>query len=168
MSAGSVLPEEGPEGYAHIDPGRPPEASSPGAAAVMRATGRRDTQPELRVRRALHRRGLRFLVDAAPPGTNRRRRADIVLRGARMAVFVDGCFWHSCPEHAHLPKNNREWWRRKLEGIVRRDRDTDRELTAAGWLVVRVWEHEDPEAAADRIARLARERMRGGHEKSTD
>nr|WP_084628763.1 very short patch repair endonuclease [Amycolatopsis nigrescens] len=124
----------------------------------MRRTGRRDTQPELRLRRALHRRGLRFLVDASPPGTNRRRRADILLTAAGIAVFVDGCFWHSCPAHAHPPKNNREWWRRKLEGVVRRDRDTDAELAAAGWLVVRVWEHEDFETAADGIARLWRER----------
>ncbi|MEV0087305.1 hypothetical protein [Saccharopolyspora sp. NPDC050642] len=74
----------------------------------MRKTGRRDTQPELKLRRALHKRGLRFLVDVSPRGTNRRRRVDILLRGARIAVFVDGCFWHSCPVHAHLPKSNRD------------------------------------------------------------
>ncbi|MEV0082893.1 very short patch repair endonuclease [Saccharopolyspora sp. NPDC050642] len=126
--------------------------------------GRRGTQPELKLRRALHRRGLRFLVDVSPRGTNRRRRVDIFLRGVRIAVFVDGCFWHSCPVHAHLPRSNRDWWRRKLEGVVLRDRDADAELTAAGWLVVRVWEHEDPDVAADRIAQLARERR--GHRRS--
>ncbi|RRO18651.1 very short patch repair endonuclease [Saccharopolyspora rhizosphaerae] len=126
----------------------------------MRRTGRRDTRPELRLRRALHRRGLRYMVDATPPGTNRRRRVDVLLSGARIAVFVDGGFWHSCPEHGRVPKNNREWWRCKLDGVVRRDRDTDAELTAAGWLVVRVWEHEDPEAAADRIVDLVRDRRR--------
>lgn len=68
------------------------------------------------------------------------------------------CFWHSCPVHAHLPKSNRDWWQRKLEGVVRRDRDADDELTEAGWLVVRVWEHEDPKDAADRIAHLVKER----------
>jgi DNA mismatch endonuclease (patch repair protein) len=125
----------------------------------MRRTGRRDTAPELRLRRALHRRGLRFLVDVSPPATNRRRRVDVLLRGPRIAVFVDGCFWHSCPEHGPLPKTHREWWRRKLNGVVRRDRDADAELAAAGWLVVRVWEHEDAEAAAARIELLARERQ---------
>ena len=144
--------------YRYVDPGPTPRASSAATAKVMRRTGRRDTQPELKLRRALHRRGLRFLVDAAPKGTNRRRRVDVLLRGARIAVFVDGCFWHSCPEHAHLPKNNRQWWQRKLEGVVRRDRDADAELAVAGWLVIRVWEHEDPESAADRISQLARER----------
>ncbi|GAB2753418.1 very short patch repair endonuclease [Salinifilum aidingensis] len=147
--------------YQYVDPGPTPPASSPATAKVMRRTGRRDTRPELRLRRELHRRGLRYLVDASPKGTNRRRRADILFRGARIAVFVDGCFWHSCPEHAHLPKSNREWWRRKLAGVVRRDRDTDAELTTAGWLVVRVWEHEDPGTAADRIERLVRERGSG-------
>nr|WP_245560314.1 very short patch repair endonuclease [Actinopolyspora halophila] len=104
----------------------------------MRRTRRRDTGPELRLRKTLHRRGLRYLVDAPFPGGNKRRRVDILLRGPRIAVFVDGCFWHSCPKHGLLPKSNREWWRRKLEGVVRRDQDTDSELTTAGWLVVRV------------------------------
>lgn len=147
--------------YRYVDPGPTPPASSAATAKVMRRTKRRDTGPELRLRSALHRRGVRFLVDTAPRGGNRRRRVDILIRGPRIAVFVDGCFWHSCPEHAHLPRSNRGWWRRKLEGVVRRDRDADAELTAAGWLVVRVWEHEDPEAAADRIEQLVRGRRRG-------
>jgi DNA mismatch endonuclease, patch repair protein len=146
--------------YEYVDPGPTPSASSAATAKVMRSMGRRDTQPELRVRCALHRRGLRFLVDVAPAGTNRRRRVDALLRGPRIAVFVDGCFWHSCPEHGSVPQSNREWWRRKLEGVVRRDRDTNAELMAAGWLVVRVWEHEDAEAAADRIEQMARERCK--------
>ncbi|GAA2362487.1 very short patch repair endonuclease [Saccharopolyspora halophila] len=146
--------------YEYVDPGPTPRASSAATAKVMRSTGRRDTVPEFRVRRALHRRGLRFLVDVAPAGTNRRRRVDVLLRGPRIAVFVDGCFWHSCPLHGPVPKSNREWWRRKLEGVVRRDRDTEAALTAVGWSVVRVWEHEDAEAAADRIEQMARERQR--------
>jgi DNA mismatch endonuclease (patch repair protein) len=77
------------------------------------------------LRRALHRRGLRFVVDRPVPGGNRRRRVDILLRGARIAVFVDGCFWHSCPEHNHLPKTSTNWWRLKFRGIARRDRDTE-------------------------------------------
>ncbi|MEU3649011.1 hypothetical protein AB0E59_36945 [Lentzea sp. NPDC034063] len=78
----------------------------------------------------------------------------MLLREARIALFVDGCFWHSCPEHGHLPKANREWWRVKLHGVVVRDRDTDAQLTSAGWCVVRVWEHEAPEDVADRIVEL--------------
>ena len=144
--------------YQYLDPGPTPPASSAAAAKVMSRMRRRDTQPELKLRRALHRRGLRYLVDVAPTGMNKRRRVDVLLRGARMAVFVDGCFWHSCPEHVHFPKKNGQWWQRKLEGVVRRDRDADAELTAAGWLVVRVWEHEDPDTAADEILRLARHR----------
>ncbi|QJY51014.1 very short patch repair endonuclease [Pseudonocardia broussonetiae] len=124
----------------------------------MQATRRRDTRPELRLRRRLHALGLRFLVDAPVPGTSCRRRADVLLRGARTAVYVDGCFWHSCPDHLHLPRANREWWIRKLESIVARDRDTDASVRAAGWWPVRVWEHEDPVAAAARVARIAQAR----------
>ncbi|ATE53258.1 hypothetical protein CNX65_08120 [Actinosynnema pretiosum] len=117
----------------------------------MRASG---TRPELALRSALHRRGLRFVVDRSPPGTNRRRRVDVLLRGARVALFVDGCFRHSCPDHGQLPRANRTWWRLKLRGVVLRDRDTDARLAEAGWLVVRVWEHEDPGEAAERVLGL--------------
>jgi len=75
-----------------------------------------------------------------------------VFPGPRVAVFVDGCFWHGCPEHASWPKANAQWWRVKIEANRRRDRDTDERLTRAGWEVVRVWEHEDPGQAAGRIA----------------
>jgi DNA mismatch endonuclease (patch repair protein) len=101
---------------------------------------------------------LRFVVDRPVPGGNRRRRADILLRGAQVAVFVDGCFWHSCPDHSHLPRTNTSWWRLKFRGIARRDRDTDTELAAAGWLAVRIWEHEDPDEAAELIDQLVRDR----------
>jgi DNA mismatch endonuclease (patch repair protein) len=140
--------------YRYVDAGPAPPATSEATSRVMRRTRRTGTAPELAVRRALHRRGLRYLVDVAPPGTNRRRRVDVLLRGARIALFVDGCFWHSCPEHGQLPKANREWWRVKLRGVVVRDRDTDAQLTSAGWLVVRIWEHEDPDDVADRITAL--------------
>lgn len=116
----------------------------------MERQAQRDTKPELALRRELWRRGLRYRVDR-PPIKGMRRRADIVFGPAKVAVFVDGCFWHSCPEHATIPKNNREWWIEKLEANVRRDRDTRRELEEAGWLVVRVWEHEDATTAAQRI-----------------
>ena len=123
----------------------------------MRANRRRDTAPELAVRRELWRRGYRYLVDATPAGTSRRRRADVVLRGARVAVFVDGCFWHSCLAHLHVPKANRDWWVVKLASIVERDARTDAALVAAGWLPLRVWEHEEPGAAVDRIEVLTTE-----------
>lgn len=122
----------------------------------MARVARRDTRPELELRRELHARGLRYRVDVNP-APSVRGRADILFRPARVAVYVDGCFWHSCPEHGVLPKGNREWWRRKLEGTVRRDRTTDSALARLGWRVVRVWEHEDPGAAADRIAAAVRE-----------
>jgi DNA mismatch endonuclease, patch repair protein len=127
----------------------------------MRANRRRDTGPELVLRRELHSRGLRFRVDHAPvPGL--RCRADITFTRARVAVFVDGCFWHSCPEHGNLPSANHEWWRMKLAENVDRDRRNDRAFAAAGWEVIRVWEHEPAGAAADRVQRkvLARGRPR--------
>ena len=123
----------------------------------MERQARRDTKPELAVRRAVWRRGLRYRVDISPLPTMRRR-ADLVFTRARVAVFVDGCFWHSCPDHATTPKANRAWWLEKLAANVSRDRDTDERLEAAGWAVVRVWEHEDPELAAERVALAVRSR----------
>lgn len=120
-------------------------------SARMSRQRRRDTAPEVALRRELHRRGLRFYVDRAPlPGV--RRRADLVFPRRRVAVYVDGCFWHRCPIHATDPKNNAQWWADKLAGNVERDRDTDARLAATGWTVIRVWEHEDPIAAATRVA----------------
>jgi len=115
----------------------------------------RDTAPEVALRRALHALGLRYRVDhPVLPGL--RRRADVVFRRRRIAVFVDGCFWHRCPQHAVPPKNNADWWARKLQRTVDRDRDTDQRLRAAGWVPVRVWEHELPEEAAARICDLVK------------
>jgi DNA mismatch endonuclease (patch repair protein) len=116
----------------------------------MKHTRRRDTAPELALRRELHTRGLRYRVEfKVLPGV--RRRADIVFTKARVVVFVDGCFWHRCPVHRTEPRANAEFWRAKLDANEARDRDTDRGLAEAGWTVVRVWEHEDVVAAADRI-----------------
>jgi DNA mismatch endonuclease (patch repair protein) len=116
----------------------------------MRANRRRDTGPEMALRRELHRRGLRFRVDHAPlPGIP--RRADIVFTRARVAVFVDGCFWHACPDHGNLPRTNRDWWRTKLELNVARDRRTDEAFRERGWRVIRIWEHETLDAAVDRV-----------------
>jgi DNA mismatch endonuclease (patch repair protein) len=115
----------------------------------MQAVKRRDTKPELQIRSDLHRRGFRFFTDRAPlPGV--RRRADIVFPRKRVAVYVDGCFWHGCPTHGTWPDNN-DWWRQKIEANQARDRDTDRQLRDAGWVVVRVWEH-DAATAADGVA----------------
>lgn len=126
---------------------RPPPASE-AVRQRMKAQQRRDTAPELALRSELHRRGLRYRVDRVVIG---RRRADLVFASSRVAVFVDGCFWHSCPQHGTTPKNNGVWWTRKLEVNVERDRSTDAMLRAAGWEVIRVWEHEDPLLAADRV-----------------
>jgi DNA mismatch endonuclease, patch repair protein len=127
----------------------------------MSRLGRRDTLPELALRSELHRRGLRFRVDRAPlPGL--RSRADIVFGPARVAVYVDGCFWHSCPEHATQPKANAEWWEQKLKRNRERDAQTNRALRENGWEVVRIWEHEDPVAAADRVELVVRERLPSG------
>lgn len=129
-----------------------PAASSEEARTRMRANRSRDTHPELALRRELHSRGLRYLIDVAPV-RGLRCRADLVFRRQRIAVFVDGCFWHGCPDHASWPKANGDWWRRKIETNAARDRRNDALLAAAGWRVVRVWEHEPVEAAADRVVR---------------
>jgi DNA mismatch endonuclease (patch repair protein) len=108
------------------------------------------------LRTELHRRGLRFrlhrkLIEGS------RRTVDITFFGSRTAVFLDGCFWHGCPEHGTWPKNNGAWWRTKIEANIERDRDTDQRLRDAGWTVIRVWEHENVVAAADRIERVVRD-----------
>ena len=124
----------------------------------MRAQGRgRDTGPELALRRALHARGMRYRVDFPLP-FNRRRRADIAFLGERVAVMVDGCYWHGCPEHHNRPKRNAAWWDAKIERNRMRDAETDRLLRDAGWLPVRVWEHEHPLEAADRVQAVVVER----------
>jgi len=133
-----------------------PEPLSDHVRAQMSRMPRRDTRPELRLRHELHSRGLRYRVAfRGLPGT-----PDLAFTRARIAVFVDGCFWHSCPTHGSVPRNNSEWWRIKLAGNCERDRRKDSELEQHGWLPVHVWEHEDPVSAADRIERLWRERRR--------
>lgn len=130
----------------------------PTVAARMSRQKRRDTAPEIALRRELHRRGMRFRVDASIQGLPRRR-ADIVFTRAKLAVFVDGCFWHSCPEHATMPATRQDWWQAKLRHNVERDRDTDRVLGELGWSVLRFWEHEDPRTAADRVELEYRRRL---------
>lgn len=130
-----------------------PLASSEEARRRMLATAQRDTAAELALRVALEPYGLTYEVDSSPLG-GIRRRADLVFEPERVAVYVDGCFWHACPVHATWPKQNAEWWREKIEANRRRDADTDRQLAEAGWTVVRVWEHEAPVAAAGKIAHI--------------
>lgn len=137
-------------------PGSRPSASSPEVLARMTRQRRRDTKPEMSIRRLLHARGLRYRVDAPLPGM--RRRADLVFRSSRVAVFVDGCFWHGCPEHGTTPKKNAAWWTEKIDTNVKRDRDTDRRLTADGWVVVRIWEHDAPQVAAARVGEIVSNR----------
>lgn len=133
-----------------------PEPFDAATRRRMKATRRRDTRAEILIRTAVHSRGLRYYVDRPPlPGVH--RRADLVFPRAKVAVFVDGCFWHNCPEHGTMPKNNRVWWEEKLAGNQRRDRDTDVRLREAGWTVVRSWEHENPEDVADRVDRAVRD-----------
>jgi DNA mismatch endonuclease, patch repair protein len=133
-----------------------PAASSSAALARMTATRQRDTAAELELRSELRRLGLRYrLHRAIVPGV--RRRPDVVFGPARVAVFVDGCFWHGCPEHGTMAKTNREFWQAKIDANRSRDADTDRRLIEAGWRVVRVWEHEDAGDAALRISEVLRQ-----------
>jgi DNA mismatch endonuclease (patch repair protein) len=113
----------------------------------MRANRRTDTKPELALRSALHRQGYRFRKDFRLDLDGGRVRPDIAFTGPRVAVFVDGCFWHVCPQHGRDPAINESYWSPKLRRNVERDRAADAALDAAGWRVVRVWEHEPLEAA---------------------
>lgn len=118
----------------------------------MLSNRRRDTRPELVLRRALFSRGLRFRVDyPICCDDGRPIRPDVVFTRRRVAVFLDGCFWHGCPEHQVIPKANRGYWEPKLRRNRERDRETDRRLIGAGWRVVRVWEHEPAAAACDAV-----------------
>ncbi|WP_141314552.1 very short patch repair endonuclease [Streptomyces spinoverrucosus] len=124
----------------------------------------RDTAQEVAVRRLLFASGLRYRVNVPVPGMPRRT-IDIVFRKAKIAVFMDGCFWHGCPEHATQPRTNAEWWRVKLDRNMARDVETTEHLRAAGWEVLRFWEHEAPGDVALRVAaaveRRTAERTRG-------
>lgn len=126
-------------------------ASSPGVRSRMQVQRTRDTAPELALRRLLHAAGLRYRV-GVPPLPGLRQRADVVFTRAKVAVFVHGCFWHACPVHGRQPRANASWWTDKLAHNVARDAETRRRLEEAGWDVVTLWEHDDPEEAAQRVA----------------
>lgn len=125
----------------------------------MRSNRGRDTSPERALRQVLHASGYRYRVDFAP-GPDRRRRADIVFTRLRIAVFVDGCFWHSCPIHGTEPKTNADYWIPKLERNRLRDTETTRALEASGWTVVRIWEHESVADASARVMDVVSRRRR--------
>jgi len=136
----------------------PPSAE---ARKRMQSVRQKNTSDETALRRELHARGLRYRIHV-PVLTKPRRVADVAFSGLRVAVFVDGCFWHGCPRHATWPKQNAEFWRAKILANQKRDRDTDERLRAEGWKVVRAWAHEPPERVAAKVARIVekcRERM---------
>lgn len=124
-----------------------PPASSPAVSKTMSKIRRRDTKLELKVRRELHRRGLRFRVDyAAVPG-----RPDIAFTRVMVAVFLDGCFWHGCPLHGTSPKSNADWWKAKITRNLERDARVRDQLEDLGWLVLRYWAHDDVDDICDEI-----------------
>ena len=125
----------------------------------MQAQPRRDTKCEMAVRSAVHALGLRYRVHQRPE-PDLRREADLVFRKVKVAVFVDGCFWHGCPEHHSPPTTHYSWWAAKVEKNRARDEETDHLLREYGWKVVRVWEHENPEDAARRIQDVVLRRRR--------
>ena len=134
-----------------------PPPSSRDAEIRMKAAKQRDTRPETTLRSKLHRLGLRYrLHRAVVPGVQ--RKPDIVFGPSKVVVFVHGCFWHGCPKHATWPKANADFWRHKILTNKKRDADTSRRLTRAGWKVIRIWEHEDMGNAAGNVARVVEQR----------
>jgi DNA mismatch endonuclease (patch repair protein) len=128
---------------------------APATRRTMQANRGRDTGPELAIRSVLHSRGLRFRVNQPLP-FDRRRRADLTFPKVGLYVFVDGCFWHKCPEHFVEPKTRAEFWLNKINGNYRRDVDTRQRLEESGATVVRIWEHTDPHQAADQVEQVYR------------
>lgn len=129
--------------------------SSHEASLRMARVRQKGTDAELSICKELHARGLRYRLHV-PLLTKPRRVADIVFSGAKVAIFVDGCFWHGCSEHASWPKSNAQFWREKIETNRARDADTDRRLQTSGWRVVRIWSHESAGEAAERIKDIVR------------
>ena len=135
-----------------------PEPTDAAASKIGKANRRTETKPEVRLRSTLHRKGLGFRKDYLVRAGQVRVHADIVFTRRRVVVFVDGCFWHGCPEHQRIPKSNRGYWMPKLAGNVLRDRRVDDALRNDGWAVIRIWEHI-PVAEA---AAIVEEALNGG------
>jgi DNA mismatch endonuclease (patch repair protein) len=148
-------PEVSPAGEIEVGLPSGSWASSVGTRRSMQGNRSRDTVPELAVRRLIHRAGLRYSIDSMPVAKIRRR-ADIVFTVRKIAVFIDGCFWHGCPEHFVAPKSHVEYWDAKINRNCARDRATDESLKAAGWHVLRYWSHEDPTSVAADIIQCVR------------
>jgi DNA mismatch endonuclease (patch repair protein) len=123
----------------------------------MRANKSRDTKPELALRQAVHARGMRYRVGIRPI-PSLRRTADLVFTKARVAVFLDGCFWHGCPQHHTVAKTNATFWADKVRRNRERDTETDERLAEHGWTVIRIWEHDDPDRAAERVEAVLQSR----------
>jgi DNA mismatch endonuclease (patch repair protein) len=137
-------------------------ATTPAIRRVMQGNKSRDTKPEIAVRSAVHALGMRFRVSARPL-RDLRRTADLVFRNARVAVFVDGCFWHGCPEHHAPPKTNAGYWATKIQGNKSRDDDTTERLRKEGWTVLRFWSHEEPQSVATQIAKVVATNIRAAN-----
>jgi DNA mismatch endonuclease (patch repair protein) len=129
-----------------------PHPSSAAASAVMRGNKKVDTRPELAVRRLIHARGLRYRVAHRIALPELKVRPDIVFTRQRLAVFIDGCFWHGCPDHGTSPRSNPAYWDSKIARNQERDQQIDAALEANGWSVLRAWEHEAPEIVAAAVA----------------
>ena len=139
-----------------------PKATSTATHKSMVGNRRRDSRPEMSIRRAVHALGLRYFVDKPVKFEihSRSIRADLVFPRIRLAVFIDGCFWHGCPEHMTWPSRNGRWWRSKIADNQARDRRQTRQLGAARWTVIRIWSHSEPSTAARRIDRAVRSARR--------
>lgn len=125
-----------------------PDPTSANASKIGRGNRRADTKPEVALRSALHEIGLRFRKDHPVPTAQGKIRVDIAFPRVRLAIFVDGCFWHRCPVHGSLPKSNQQYWLPKLETNARRDERNNAQLRESGWQVLRFWEHESVEESA--------------------
>lgn len=127
--------------------------------AAVRST---DTTPERRLRSALHALGVRYRLGQVIVADGRRVRPDIVFKNAGVAVFVDGCFWHGCELHCRMPSSNKDYWEPKIARNRSRDQRTDEALAAGNWEIIRVWEHDDPEAVAEQVKALIEARRKRG------
>ena len=140
-----------------MEPRAYPLPSSPLATAVMKGNRRAHTKPEMRVRRALHAAGMRFRVDLPIRVDSLTVRPDIVFTRKRLAIFVDGCFWHGCPVHFRLPSTNAPYWQGKIERNMLRDKRVNAALADGGWRVIRLWEHTPVDEAVAAIVDVCAE-----------
>lgn len=154
---GTIGPVDSQDAAARARSGYP-MPSSEAVTRVMRGNRRSDTRLEVRVRSELHRRGLRFRKQHLIKTGDVRVRADVAFPRQRLAVFLDGCFWHRCPEHGNSPRANSDYWSTKLDRNVERDQRVLVALDAAGWSVLRIWEHVPASLAADQVQTTLAER----------